>query len=161
MAATCGHAEREWVIFLSWVMEPVGGESPAPKSKSVPSLLLSQLLLYLLLQKPRALGKIVRFGLQQKGVKPAAMFHRAQGVCRNPQPEALAEHLRHQRNFAQIGQKAAPRLVVGVAHIVAAHHGLAGQFASAGHFYYLYLSGRTQDRKSTRLNSSHVKFSYA
>src|SRR5690606_7591160 len=92
-----------------------------------------RLLYDLLAQQARALRQLVLARLEQEAVEPAAMLDRAQSGGRDAQAEAAAERLGHQGDIHEIRQKAAPRLVVGVAHIVAAHHGLAGQFTRAGH----------------------------
>ena len=70
---------------------------------------------------------------EQEAVEPAPMLDRAQRMGGDAQPDALAQGLAVQPLPAQIGQKAPPGLVVGMADVVARHHALAGQLAASRH----------------------------
>ena len=94
----------------------------------------SLLLCDLTLQQASALRKFLVVRLDEERIETAAMFNRTQSVGGNAQAIALAERFGHQRNIAEVRQKAATRLVVRVADIVAVLDRLAGQFTSAGHF---------------------------
>ena len=93
-------------------------------------------------------------GLEQEGVKAAAMFDRTQGMRRNTQAEALAESVGDQRDLAKVRQEPAAGLVVGVAYVVAGLNALAGQFAHTRHGYTFVLlqsdgtSGQCPARRS-------------
>ena len=80
--------------------------------------------------------KVFVLGLGKKRVEPAAMVHGAQGRCRDTEAEGSAERFGRQRNLVQVRVKLPPRLVVGVADIVAALRVFAGQFGNDVTFYW-------------------------
>src|SRR5690606_19122059 len=143
MASIAGISrEKEGVsidIFLSWVMEPAKKADESRPflsnhlAESLGSDCFSLLLCDLTLQQASALRQFLVVGLDEERIQTAAMFDRTQGVGGNAQTIALAEGFGHQRNIAEVRQKAATRLVVRVADIVAVLDRLAGQFTSAGH----------------------------
>src|SRR5690606_27052750 len=63
------------------------------------------------------------------------MLHRAQRGGRNAQLDLTVERFGDQRDVAEVGQKAAAGPVERVAHIVAGHHALAGEFTAPCHFF--------------------------
>ena len=70
-------------------------------------------------------------GLQ--GIETATVLDRTQRMGADAQLVGCAKRIRQERHVAQVREEPAARLVVGVADVVAGHHVLAGQFATAGH----------------------------
>ena len=63
----------------------------------------------------------------------AAVIDRAHRRGRDPELEGPAERLALQGHLVQVRQEAPVGLDVGVAHVVAGQHALAGQLAATGH----------------------------
>src|SRR5690606_10783177 len=80
------------------------------------------------LQRPRRQLAVAR--LEQVRVEPAARLDRTQRVRADSQADVLLEGVADQRHLVEVGQEAAPRLVVGMADGVARQDRLAGKFAT-------------------------------
>src|SRR5690606_30419500 len=107
-------------------------------------------LLDVALQLQRPARKLAVRRLDEESIEAAIMFHRAQRMRGDAQPVLPAERIADERHLAEIRQEPAPRLAVRVAHIVAGHHGLAGEFAAAGHGLYPCNSGTADCREIAR-----------
>src|SRR5208283_4144922 len=73
-------------------------------------------------------------GLEQEGVEAAAMLDRAQGGGGDAQAHRTLQRVRDQRDIDEVRQEPRTGLVIGMADEIAGLHGLAGQFATAGHW---------------------------
>src|SRR5689334_5253826 len=69
------------------------------------------------LQDPRRQFGIL--GLEQESVEAATVIDRLERICRYAQADSAAERVRNKRHIAQIRQKPAFGLDIGVAHFVA------------------------------------------
>ena len=67
-----------------------------------------------------------RLWLSAKGINAATMLNRAQRIGGNAKLQRTTQDLAGQAYLLQIGQKATPRFVHRMAHIIAAHYRLAG-----------------------------------
>jgi len=87
----------------------------------------------LALDSQRAARKPSVARLQQKSIEAAAMFNRAQRRGADAHADFALQHIGYQGHIAEVRQKPRPRFVVRMADQVTGLHGLAGQFATAGH----------------------------
>jgi len=82
-------------------------------------------------------GKVIAACFQEKGIKPAAVLNRLEGVGADAETVGEAHGIADQADIAQVRQKKAPpNLVVGMAHIVARQWVLACQLANSSHGTY-------------------------
>src|SRR5215213_3314333 len=112
------------------------------------------LLLDLALQGARTGGQLVDLRLGEEGVEPAAVFDRAQGVRRDAQTHRALQRVRLKRDVAEVRQELPLGLAVRVTDQMAAQHGLAVQFATAGHGFIL--SSKESVPKSAGLRRSQI-----
>ena len=115
-------------------LRPEIGKPVRRRRASASAARVSACLAAISLRSSRARGESsssLRLG--EEGVEPAAVLHAAQRVGGDAQPHGALQRVAHQRHALQVGQEAAARLVVRVAHIVAREHALAGQLAAARH----------------------------
>src|SRR5690625_258870 len=84
-------------------------------------------------------AQLAPVGAEQEGVEAALALDRADRRRREAQAHHALQRVAVEGGFLQVRQKAAPRLVVRVAHVVAGLHALAGEGATSCHVFRSHL----------------------